>query len=264
MPAARKNEALLAHDVVKAYRDRTVLDGVSLTAAPGRRIGLIGENGAGKSTLLRLLAGVEEPDAGTVTRPADLGHGHQELPHPGSTTLGSVMTDALRESHAAIRRLDELAGALAVAPDDPQIAQSYGECLDWCHDHDAWDAERRAELVLAGLGLACVAAERRLDTLSGGQRARLGLAALLVRRPVALLLDEPTNHLDDEAAAFLEDQLRGALPMIEQAPALASWTGLSSSSSISATGIAMNSLASANTVPIRTPMNVSSPGKYRR
>ncbi len=209
MPAARKNEALLAHDVVKAYRDRTVLDGVSLTAAPGRRIGLIGENGAGKSTLLRLLAGVEEPDAGTVTRPADLGHGHQELPHPGSTTLGSVMTDALRESHAAIRRLDELAGALAAAPDDPQIAQSYGECLDWCHDHDAWDAERRAELVLAGLGLAGVAAERRLDTLSGGQRARLGLAALLVRRPVALLLDEPTNHLDDEAAAFLEDQLRG-------------------------------------------------------
>jgi macrolide transport system ATP-binding/permease protein len=200
--------ALVALDVVKSYRDRTVLDGVSLTAAPGRRIGLIGENGAGKSTLLRLLAGVEEPDAGSVSRPADLGHGHQELPHPGSATLGTVLDDALREAHAAVSRLDELAAALAAEPDNTDIVRRYGEYLDWCHDHDAWDAGRRAELVLAGLGLAGVAADRRLDTLSGGQRARLGLAALLVRRPTALLLDEPTNHLDDDAAAFLEGQLR--------------------------------------------------------
>src|SRR6185295_18204340 len=76
---------------------------------------------------------------------------------------------------------------------------------------DAWDADRRAELVLAGLGLGALAHHRALGTLSGGQRGRLALAALLVRRPAALLLDEPTNHLDDDAAAFLEEQLR-ALP----------------------------------------------------
>jgi macrolide transport system ATP-binding/permease protein len=196
--------ALLAHDLVRAYGDRTVLDGLSLVAAPGRRIGLIGENGAGKSTLLRLLAGVEEPDAGSVTRPADLGFAAQELPWPGSVTLGGVLDDALREARAAVRELDALAPRLA----DPAAAQRYGELLEWAQDHDAWDADRRAELVLDGLGLAAVARDRRLDTLSGGQRSRVGLAALLVRRPAALLLDEPTNHLDDAAAAFLERTLR--------------------------------------------------------
>ncbi len=196
--------ALLAHDLVRAYGDRTVLDGLSLVAAPGRRIGLIGENGAGKSTLLRLLAGVEEPDAGRVTRPADLGFATQELPWPGSATLGEVLDDALHEARAAVRELDALAPRLT----DPAAAQRYGELLEWAQDHDAWDADRRAELTLDGLGLAGIARDRRLDTLSGGQRSRVGLAALLVRRPAALLLDEPTNHLDDAAAAFLERTLR--------------------------------------------------------
>ena len=197
--------ALLAHDLVRAYGDRTVLDGVSLVAAPGRRIGLIGENGAGKSTLLRLLAGVEEPDGGSVERPADLGFSAQELPWPGSATLADVLDDALREARSAVRELDALAPRL----DDPVAAARYGELLEWAQDHDAWDADRRAGRALAGLGLGGVARNRRLGTLSGGQRSRVGLAALLVRRPAALLLDEPTNHLDDAAAAFLESVLRG-------------------------------------------------------
>jgi macrolide transport system ATP-binding/permease protein len=203
MPAS-----LVAHDLVKSYRDRTVLAGVSLTAAPGRRIGLIGENGAGKSTLMRLLAGVEEPDAGSVDRPADLGFGHQELPYPPDATRADVLDDALREVRAAVQRLDALSATLADRPGDAELLTRYGECLDWCHDHDAWDADRRAELVLAGLDLGGIDAARPVGTLSGGERARLALAALLVRRPGALLLDEPTNHLDDAAAAFLEDQLR--------------------------------------------------------
>ncbi len=186
------------------YGDRTVLDRVSLVAAPGSRIGLIGENGAGKSTLLRLLAGVEEPDAGTVERPADLGFAAQELPWPGAATLGDVVDDALREARAAVRELDALAPRLA----DPVAATRYGDLLEWARDHEAWDADRRADHTLAGLGLGGIARERRLDTVSGGRRSRLGLAALLIRRPAALLLDEPTNHLDDGAAAFLEDVLR--------------------------------------------------------
>ncbi|GAA3435960.1 macrolide transport system ATP-binding/permease protein [Kutzneria kofuensis] len=75
-----------ARDLVKAYGDRRVLDGVSLTASPGQRLGLVGDNGVGKSTLLRLLAGDEEPDAGTVSRPPDCGFLLQELPFgPDST-----------------------------------------------------------------------------------------------------------------------------------------------------------------------------------
>ncbi|GAA2562610.1 ABC-F family ATP-binding cassette domain-containing protein [Pseudonocardia hydrocarbonoxydans] len=200
MPAA-----LLAHDLVRVHGDRIVLDGVFLTAAPGRRIGLIGENGAGKSTLLRLLAGVERPDAGSVERPADLGFGAQESPFPPDATLTDVLDDALRDAHAAVAAVDALAGRL------PDRADEYAERLEWARDHDAWDADRRAELVLDGLGLAAIARDRPLGSLSGGQRSRVGLAALLVRRPDALLLDEPTNHLDDGATAFLEETLR-ALP----------------------------------------------------
>ncbi|MDI1464010.1 ABC-F family ATP-binding cassette domain-containing protein [Catellatospora sp. KI3] len=206
---------LLAHDLVRTLGTRRVLDGVSLTAAPGRRIGLIGENGTGKSTLLRLLAGVDEPDGGTVVRPADLGFLHQEMPFEPAATIAAVLDDALREARADLAALDRLTAEIAAtapdAPGYPELLAAYGERLDSAQRHDAWDADRRAELVLAGLGLGAPAHDRALGTLSGGQRGRLALAALLVRRPAALLLDEPTNHLDDEAAAFLEGQLR-ALP----------------------------------------------------
>jgi macrolide transport system ATP-binding/permease protein len=205
--------ALLAHDVVRTLGTRRVLDGISLTAAPGRRIGLIGENGVGKSTLLRLLAGADEPDSGTVVRPADLGYLHQEMPFDPSSSIADVLDDALREARADLAELDRLTQAIADSPVDddgyPRLLADYGTRLDSAQEHAAWDADRRAGLVLTGLGLGRLTHDRTLASLSGGQRGRLALAALLIRRPVALLLDEPTNHLDDDAATFLEEQLRG-------------------------------------------------------
>ncbi|MFD8595486.1 ABC-F family ATP-binding cassette domain-containing protein [Kitasatospora sp. NPDC059646] len=207
--------ALLAHDLVRILGGRRILDGLSLTAAPGRRLGLIGENGCGKSTLLRVLAGADEPDAGHVTRPADLGFLHQEMPFDAAATVAAVMAEALREARADLAELDRLGAELAALPDgDPRQAAllaAYGTRLEQARHREAWDADRRAALLLDGLGLAAAGPGRTLDSLSGGQRGRLALAALLVRRPAAVLLDEPTNHLDDDAAAFLEEQLR-ALP----------------------------------------------------
>ncbi|MFF7069582.1 ABC-F family ATP-binding cassette domain-containing protein [Streptomyces pseudovenezuelae] len=204
--------ALLAHDLVRTLGDRRVLDGISLTAAPGRRIGLIGENGAGKSTLLRVLAGLDAPDAGTVTRPADLGFLHQEMPYDADATIAVVLDEALREAREDLAELDRIGTELARVPeDDPahqELLDAYGRRLEQAQDRESWDADRRAALVLDGLGLGAFGHERTLGSLSGGQRGRLALAALLVRRPSALLLDEPTNHLDDGAAAFLEEQLR--------------------------------------------------------
>jgi macrolide transport system ATP-binding/permease protein len=204
--------ALLAHDLVRTLGDRRVLDGISLTAAPGRRIGLIGENGVGKSTLLRVLAGRDAPDAGSVTRPADLGFLHQEMPYDTETTIAVVLDEALREAREDLAELDRLGAELARVPEDrpahQDLLDSYGRRLEQAQDRASWDADRRAALVLNGLGLGALGHDRPLGSLSGGQRGRLALAALLVRRPSALLLDEPTNHLDDGAAAFLEEQLR--------------------------------------------------------
>ncbi|MFJ4366960.1 ABC-F family ATP-binding cassette domain-containing protein [Streptomyces chartreusis] len=204
--------ALLANDLVRNLDGRRVLDGVSLTAAPGRRIGLIGENGVGKSTLLRLLAGVDEPDAGSVTRPPDLGFLQQEMPYDADSTIADVLDDALREARDDLAELDRLTEQLSEtaqdAPEHTELLAAYGARLEQAQDREAWDADRRAELVLDGLGLGSFGYDRTLASLSGGQRGRLALAALLIRRPSALLLDEPTNHLDDGAAAFVEEQVR--------------------------------------------------------
>ncbi|MDH6454552.1 macrolide transport system ATP-binding/permease protein [Streptomyces sp. SAI-119] len=210
---AMSQPALLAHDLVRDLGGRRVLDGISLTASPGHRIGLIGENGVGKSTLLRVLAGVEESDSGSVTRPAELGFLHQELPYDADATIAVVLDEALREAREDLAELDRLGTEHARVPeDDPAhrgLLDAYGRRLEQAQDRESWDADRRAALVLDGLGLGAFGHDRTLGSLSGGQRGRLALAALLVRRPSALLLDEPTNHLDDDAAAFLEEQLRG-------------------------------------------------------
>ncbi|WP_151770313.1 ABC-F family ATP-binding cassette domain-containing protein [Streptomyces abyssomicinicus] len=206
---------LLAHDLVRTLDGRRVLDGVSLTASPGHRIGLIGENGVGKSTLLRLLAGADEPDAGDVIRPPDLGFLQQEMPYDSGSTIAAVLDDALREAREDLAELERLAERLARTAEDAPgytgLLDAYGGRLEHAQEREAWDADRRAVLVLDGLGLGALGHDRTLGSLSGGQRGRLALAALLVRQPSALLLDEPTNHLDDAAAAFLEERLR-ALP----------------------------------------------------
>ncbi|MFD5758206.1 ATP-binding cassette domain-containing protein, partial [Streptomyces sp. NPDC127044] len=149
--------ALLAHDLVRDLGGRRVLDGISLTASPGHRIGLFGENGVGKSPLLRVLAGVDDPDAGTVTRPGDLGFLHQEMPYDADSTIAAVLDEALREAHEDLAELDRLGEELARAPeDDPghrKLLDAYGRRLEQAQDRDSWDADRRAALVLDGLGL---------------------------------------------------------------------------------------------------------------
>ncbi|MFC9066588.1 ABC-F family ATP-binding cassette domain-containing protein [Streptomyces harbinensis] len=204
--------ALQAHDLVRIHAGRRILDGLSLTAAPGRPLGLIGENGAGKTTLLRLLAGVDRPDVGRVSRPAGLGFLHQEVPFDTGTTVAQVLDDALREARAALAELDRLTGLLGRTPDGSPghaaLLDAYAAALERAEEAEVWDADRRAARTLHGLGLGDLSPERTLGSLSGGRRGRLALAALLVRRPAALLLDEPTNHLDDEAAAFVEERVR--------------------------------------------------------
>ena len=186
-----------------------MLAGVSLNAYSGQRLGIVGENGAGKSTLVGLPTGAEEADSGEVVRTDDVGFLHQESPFPENGSVAEVVEAALAEARGTEQRLAELARQLERRPEDTEALAAYGEALGEAEARGVWDADRRAEMVLAGLGLESISKDRALASLSGGERSRLALAALLMRRPRALLLDEPTNHLDDEALAFLEEHLRG-------------------------------------------------------
>ncbi|GEL46553.1 ABC transporter ATP-binding protein [Cellulomonas hominis] len=203
------NPVLRAVGVSRVFGDRRVLTDVSLSVDPGHRLGVVGENGAGKSTLLRLLAGADRPDSGAVHRPADLAYLHQEPPFGPDATLHDVVEEALGAVRELADDLERTAAALGAASGAPGPAAAYDLALARAQAAEVWDADARAQRVLAGLGLAGVDPDRPSGSLSGGQRSRLALAAVLVRRPGAVLLDEPTNHLDDDAAEFLAGALVG-------------------------------------------------------
>ena len=195
-------QPVVVRDLSVSYGARVVLDGIDLTAQPGRRIGLVGENGAGKSTLLRAVAGTlprSATVAGEVARPDDLVLLTQEPPFADADTVAAVLATTLRPLRDAVAAVERLADRL----DDPASEAAYSRALEFALDHDAWDADRRALTAAEQLGLGGLAPDRVVGTLSGGQRTRLAIATMMTRRPLALLLDEPTNHLDDDAVAVL-------------------------------------------------------------
>ncbi len=189
-------------DVVRQHGSHVVLDAITLQVGPGTRLGLVGPNGSGKSTILRILAGLEEPDAGTVVRdPSTLTVGYLPQVH-GFLAGESVRGFLARRTgvSAADRSLSEAAEELAQGVD---AADRYSTALDRFLSLGGGDLDVRAATVLADLGLP-VALDRPAERLSGGESARLALAAILLSRFDVLLLDEPTNDLDFDGLERLE------------------------------------------------------------
>lgn len=201
----RQVAQLSARSISHAYSGRTVLFGVGVAAGPGERLGLVGQNGAGKSTLLRILGGQERPDDGWVIRHGDVGYLPQEPQMPDGGSISDAVDAALSRLRTLESRMRDLENRMGGGED---VLTEYGEVLAEYEDHDGWSADARAAKALGGIGLGDLPPDRPVATLSGGQKARLALALVLVRAPGILLLDEPTNHLDDEATAFLEGALR--------------------------------------------------------
>ncbi|UNS97724.1 ATP-binding cassette domain-containing protein [Streptomyces tubbatahanensis] len=206
-----------ASAVTKSYAGRTVLDGVSCALSAGERAGIVGENGSGKTTLLRLFTGQEKPDQGEIVVHAEGGVGHlaQEERLPAALTVQQIIDGALRELRDMERRLRVLEAAISEtdaagrpSPNSQKAQREYGELLTAFELRGGYEAEARVERALHGLGLGVLSRERTVGGLSGGERVRLRLAALLAASPEVLLLDEPTNHLDDAALRWLEDHLR--------------------------------------------------------
>lgn len=195
---------VIADGITRAFDGRTVLDDLSFTAAPGTRLAVVGENGAGKTTLLRILAGADRPDTGQVRRPADLVYVPQD-PDAVAGTVKDLLDAALRPLREAVRTLERLSERLESA-DEADVA-AYDRLLAWANTYDAWSVDERVAATADALGVAQLGNDRPVNSLSGGQRTRLTLAAALVRRPAVLILDEPTNHLDRGGVELLEREL---------------------------------------------------------
>ncbi|MGE8143361.1 ATP-binding cassette domain-containing protein [Novosphingobium sp. NPDC080210] len=177
---------------------RTIIDDVTAKLPPRGRIGLIGRNGAGKSTLVRVIAGMLEPDSGSVAMPrgSRLGYIAQEAPGGDATPFETVL--------AADTEREALMAESESCTDGDRLAEVHERLIAI----DAHSAPARAARILAGLGFDEEAQNRPLESFSGGWRMRVALAALLFSQPDLLLLDEPSNHLDLEAVLWLEDFLR--------------------------------------------------------
>ncbi len=195
-------------DLVVRYGPRLVLDGLGLVAGAGERLGVVGENGSGKSTLLRVVAGLVPPEHGVVRVHGAVGLLAQQVDAAAGRTVADLLAEARREIDDLQARRGALETAVGDHPDDAALLEEYGDVLEALEQHEAWTVGSRLDAAVDGLGLASLDRSRPLASLSGGQRHRLALAALLVRHPVVLLLDEPTTHLDDDAVAFLEARLR--------------------------------------------------------
>jgi ATPase subunit of ABC transporter with duplicated ATPase domains len=213
---------LVAKNVAGGFAHRTLFEGVDLTVAPGDVVGVVGANGAGKSTLLRILAGNLEPLDGVINlAPADAFVGWLPQEHervPGETVAGYT---ARRAGCAAATQAMEAAAAALADPDHTAAqADAYSAALDHWLATGAADLDERLPAILADLGLDSDAVQPEstpMTALSGGQAARVGLAALIVSRFDIVLLDEPTNDLDLDGLARLEQfvsELRGGVVLV--------------------------------------------------
>ncbi|WP_435192454.1 ATP-binding cassette domain-containing protein [Nonomuraea sp. bgisy094] len=209
-----------AREIRVVLGGRPVLSDVTVTVSHRSRTAVVGENGRGKTTLLRVLAGDLAPDDGAVERVGTSGVVHQSLRAHAGESVGTLVAESVRLPHLALRALDLAAAGLERG--DEGADDLYATALDAATRLDAWDAERRVDIALEGLD-ACTDRDRKLATLSVGERYRVRLACVLGGSHDVLLLDEPTNHLDADGLDFLTSHLRsraGGLAIVSHDRAL--------------------------------------------
>ncbi len=194
------NVFLQIENLTKSYGDRLLFADVTFGVNEGDKIGIVAKNGIGKSTLLSIIAGNEDADSGTVTwrnglRVASL---PQKPTFEGNPTVAEAALMSDDPVAAIVRRYE--AAMLTGNDDELQTA---------IHDMDnarAWDFEDRLRQLLTRLKI--IDLSQHVDSLSGGQRKRVALAAAIMREPDILILDEPTNHLDIEVIEWIENYLK--------------------------------------------------------
>ncbi|MFP6595857.1 MAG: ABC-F family ATP-binding cassette domain-containing protein, partial [Candidatus Hydrogenedentota bacterium] len=204
---------LSAQNITKSYGSQPVLSDLSLTIHEGERVGLIGRNGTGKSTLMRILAGLDDPDEGIVTRKQGLQIGmlSQKCTLDLDLTIGDVIAQACAFTLELLAEHERLAEALGDTNLSTAEHDKLQEAFETIHHtlevHEAWNLQQSIDRISNALGV--LESDRVLNTLSGGELRRVELAATLVAHPDVLLLDEPTNHIDTASVEWIETFLSG-------------------------------------------------------
>ncbi|HEY0917803.1 energy-dependent translational throttle protein EttA [Devosia sp.] len=192
------------HGMSKAYQGgKKVLDNIHLSFYPDAKIGVLGPNGSGKSTLLRIMAGIDTDFTGEawLAEGATVGYLPQEPQlDEALDVLGNVMT-GVKAKKDIVDRYNEL-----MMNYSDETAEEAAKLQDVIDSQNLWDLESQVEVAMEALG--CPPGDADVTKLSGGEKRRVALAALLLSQPDLLLLDEPTNHLDAETTAWLEKHLR--------------------------------------------------------
>lgn len=196
--------------VSKHYDKKVVLKNIYLSYFYGAKIGVIGLNGSGKSSLLKILAGVDKDFIGeTVISPGfTVGYLEQEPLLDCKKTVREVVEEGVQETADLLKEFEKISERFAEPMSDDEmnaLIKKQGEVQEKIDRLDAWDLDARLEMAMDAL--RCPPGETPVDILSGGERRRVALCRLLLKKPDILLLDEPTNHLDAEAVEWLEKHL---------------------------------------------------------
>src|SRR6476661_11239138 len=192
----------------KAHGDKVILDDVTISFYPGATIGVVGPNGAGKSSVLKIMAGLDHPSNGEarLTPGFTVGILMQEPElNEEKTVLGNVEEGA-GEIKAKLDRYNAISAEMAEPDADfDALMEEMGKLQEAIDSADAWDLDSQLEQAMDAL--RCPPPDADVRVLSGGERRRVALCALLLAQPDLLLLDEPTNHLDAESVQWLEQHL---------------------------------------------------------
>lgn len=198
-------------NIEKSYVEKKLLDGIDLGINEGDKIGIIGINGTGKSTLLKIIAGVEEPNSGKMTKK----NGIRVEYLSQNTELnpnGKIIEEVFRGNSPQMQTVRAYMQAMK---DENMDSEKMTKLLGKMEEYRCWNLESEAKAVLSKLGVEDF--EREIKTLSGGQKKRVSLASALTNPSDLLVLDEPTNHLDSDTISWLENYLNerdGAIIMI--------------------------------------------------